>query len=617
MRPKSLILLVLALGCGLVAAIGVSQLMANRDSSGFDAAVDRETVCIVSQEISSGTLISAEMIKLERWPTDVIPPRAVRNVEDVLDQRAKTTLLVGQLIQEDHLGAGGAAPEIQLGKRLIPVLVDEVKGVAQMIQPGDHVDVLVLLEQGRDFNETSVTTILQNVTVFAVGSQYTSENTEPGRTTRAKTVTLELTPKETQIVALASEKGRLRLVLRHPNDSRVLDIGRVIPDSLENPNSGEAAEPDPVVSMLAGTLADLVARAQTFANPDVHSVCIVTQSIGMGETISADKITLERRPGSTLPAGAIRNLEDVIGCRARGNMFRGELVLENKLLDYQGGTVPLQITPGNRAIPIEVTEASGLAYMLHPGDHVDVYLFVRTEGKTEAGEKVENMHVATILENVIVFAVGDTHTIETGEEGKTIQVKTVTLELSPEDTQLIALASGMARDNKGSLQLSLRHPEDDKQEELPPINFAWEFRGMFDGEEKEDDPFQPVEPVEPVEPAESMVALAPTDVEISGWRVLEVDYQGVEISNKVFPDPVEQVTTPTEPGEDEASAGQPSGSFWNWVRRLAPHGGADADDNGGEDQDEAEITPSEDQGESPPDATIDLRLGARRGVDRG
>lgn len=620
MRPKSLILLVLALGCGLVAAIGVSQLMANREPSGPVVVNDRETVCIVSQEISAGTLISAEMIKLERWPKDVIPPNAVRKVQDVLEQRARTTLLAGQPILKGHLGSGGAAVEIHLGKRLIPVQVDEVKGVAQMIQPGDHVDVLVLLEKGADFAETSVTTILQNVTVFAVDSNFTAQDTEPGRATRARTVTLELTPEETQIVAMASEKGRLQLVLRHPKDSRMVDIGRTIPTSLHNRDLGDAPEPDPVVTMVADSLSSLVAKLEVLTSANAHSVCVVSQNISMGEPISADKVTLERWAGNRLPSGAIGRLEDIIGCRARGNMFRGQTVLEEMLLDYEGGSVPLGIKRGFRAIPIEVTEASGLAFMLHPGDHVDVYLFVKTEGKTEAGEKVENMHVATILQNVLVFAAGDTHEIKTGDEGKTIRVKTVTLELSPEDTQMIALASGIAQDNKGSLQLSLRHPEDDKRQELRPLDFTKDIFGDLFDKEEEEDPYPPVESLV----ASAVEAQEPIDLDITGWHVRGLDFRGVEISNAIFPDPVEQGTTPTEPAEDEASTGQSSGSFWRWGGGLSPHGatdagqeGADADDNGGEDQDDAEITPSEDEPQSPPDATIELRLGARRGADRG
>lgn len=74
MRAKSLFLLMLALGCGLVASIGITQVMAKRTTANQTPAVDMTTIFVALDDIPTGDPVTPQLIKLEQWPKDKIPP---------------------------------------------------------------------------------------------------------------------------------------------------------------------------------------------------------------------------------------------------------------------------------------------------------------------------------------------------------------------------------------------------------------------------------------------------------------------------------------------------------------------------------------------------------------
>ena len=92
MRMKSLILIFIALGCGLVASIGISQVM-NRDGGG---GLEMEQILVALADIDIGTKLDAQNVKLEDWPKAKIPDGAVRRLEDVEGQVCQRPVLQGR-----------------------------------------------------------------------------------------------------------------------------------------------------------------------------------------------------------------------------------------------------------------------------------------------------------------------------------------------------------------------------------------------------------------------------------------------------------------------------------------------------------------------------------------
>lgn len=172
MRPKSLLLLALALGCGLVASIGISQVM---DRNGH-AQVKQETVPIyvALHNINLGDPIDAKMLSLQEWPKDRVPHGAISTLEELQGRRPRTSIIEGEPILEGKLLALGQIADpirsITKGMRLYTIKVDAEKSAAGLLGPGDRVDVQLFV---RKDERTGVGTakskiILQNVRVFAV-----------------------------------------------------------------------------------------------------------------------------------------------------------------------------------------------------------------------------------------------------------------------------------------------------------------------------------------------------------------------------------------------------------------------------------------------------------------
>jgi pilus assembly protein CpaB len=119
------------------------------------------------------------------------------------------------------------------GKRAVTVRVDDVRGVAGFIEPGDLVDVvLIRTEADSRSNQSYSDIILQAAKVLAI-DQITGERTD--KPTIAKAVTLEVTPEDAQKILLATNIGRLSLILRQPVEAQADHVQRITSQTLGDP----------------------------------------------------------------------------------------------------------------------------------------------------------------------------------------------------------------------------------------------------------------------------------------------------------------------------------------------------------------------------------------------
>jgi pilus assembly protein CpaB len=225
MRTKSLVLVVIALGCGLVASIGISEVIKNRPAG--EAPLEADQVMVAAIDIDIGKKLDAENVKIEQWPRGKVPEGAFRSLEQVQDQFTRSRLYAGEPILRAKLinSSDSSAAKIPDGYVVIPVRV-ELDTVIGLIQPGDHVDVVVFLRQGPDIPRTGSYTILRMARVFAVNTQTDRATDEKGHEVAAKTVSLLVKPKQSQKLTLATELGKIRLALRRPTDE-VPDEGEI------------------------------------------------------------------------------------------------------------------------------------------------------------------------------------------------------------------------------------------------------------------------------------------------------------------------------------------------------------------------------------------------------
>lgn len=315
MRTKSVLLLLLALGCGLVAAIGVKQVLATKDQATASPTVEMQAIVVAAEDIAMGDPVKIEQIKLEDWPKSKIPEGALFKAEEAEGRRTKTKIYKGSPILDDQLLAkgavdAGAAPWIPKGYRVVSVKVDAVSGSASMLRPSDRVDVVVHFpaNPNKGIPKDYTRTILQNVRVFAVDDKYIlTEDEKTKKSLPAKTVSLLVTPEQAEVITAASELGQIRLVMRGLGDNDPVNTRGVDPSELlGRPSMGGDPEKEVLPSETPSGSADEFAQflvSQQKPGPQVMRVSSrsgenrETWSIRllMGPRVS--DVTLERESG--------------------------------------------------------------------------------------------------------------------------------------------------------------------------------------------------------------------------------------------------------------------------------------------------------------------------------
>ena len=191
--------------------------------------VPTEMVAVAAVDLSWGTTLTANMIKLIAFPRDSLPAGYLSTVEGVqgrillTNTKANEPILDAKLAPSD-VTQGGMALVTQSEKRAMAVRVDDVVGVAGFINPGNRVDVLVTLRQ----EPPQTKTVLQNVLVLATGTQMETQGNGT-KAREARVITVEVTPEEAEKLALAAHEGKVTMALRnYANTQPILTSGATV-----------------------------------------------------------------------------------------------------------------------------------------------------------------------------------------------------------------------------------------------------------------------------------------------------------------------------------------------------------------------------------------------------
>ena len=290
MRPKSLILLALALGCGLVASIGISQVL---DSKNNQPAVEQTVPIYVALEnINLNDPIDDGMVSLQEWPKSKVPVGAITSWEDLEDRRPRTVIFAGEPLMDGKLMGKGQRHDPISGippkMRLKTVSVDARKSAAGLLSPGDRVDVQIYVRRNdRENIPHSFTKIfLQNIRVYAV-DQEVMRNAE-GEDARAvaKTVSLVVTPEQANRITTAENLGEISLIPRHPDDDSIVEDMEANTEDIFASSESNSREKERESSKLddeKGGMTDAVREDYNRANGDPAELAFKMKIIYPGE----------------------------------------------------------------------------------------------------------------------------------------------------------------------------------------------------------------------------------------------------------------------------------------------------------------------------------------------
>ncbi|HZT13062.1 MAG TPA: Flp pilus assembly protein CpaB [Candidatus Baltobacteraceae bacterium] len=215
-RTTLIVAIVLAIGTGWLTLNYLSGLQRQANGNGAP-----RQIVVASQDIPARVPITASMLATVSRPASSVDPDAIGDPAKAVGQLSLISIPAGSTITESKVGHPtdvGLPVRLKPGMRAVSIQIDKVKGVSGLIEPGDFVDVIAVLPRMGN-HPPPAASILRGIRVLSVGDslEYSSATPSP-QEANSTTVTLEVTPKQADLISMADLNTVLRLALRSPRE---------------------------------------------------------------------------------------------------------------------------------------------------------------------------------------------------------------------------------------------------------------------------------------------------------------------------------------------------------------------------------------------------------------
>lgn len=223
MKMKTVLVLAFAVGCGLVAMMGVQQVISQNSAQNQHQSI---SVLVATIDIAPGVLLSSQNSEFRELPSKGIPADAVKEKSQFADRGMRVPVMAGDIIRVSKLGTRGeiaASASIPAGMRTVSIQVNDTKTHSGLLQPGDRVDLQVTYEcrtpEGARRTKSGI--LMEYIEVFASDA---FRNLEAGESKeiKAKNITLLVTPEQANFIQLANAKGELIPIMRSKTDDKLV-----------------------------------------------------------------------------------------------------------------------------------------------------------------------------------------------------------------------------------------------------------------------------------------------------------------------------------------------------------------------------------------------------------
>ena len=390
-------------------------------------------------------MVREKLLRWQTWPNDGLSPEYIVQGEDGTSDKSadfsgwavRRGIATGEPITRHRLlepgAAGFLAGALSPGMRATSISVNAETGAAGFILPGDRVDVMLTQQISQTRGDLGVNRdkiiseiVISNVRVLAIDQDF---NDIDEQTRVGKTVTLELTPKQAESLAVAKRMGKISLSLR--SFLRNADIEKKSTFTSDEDVSNFLRGRDPIPVQV------LVAKHNLTAGALLRDTDFTWQKLGAGES-GKRYISKTLTSAATLRGSYLK--VDVEGNKA--------IPQDAIIRPGEHGFIVAALLPGMRAISMAVSQVTSVSGYIAPGDRIDLLLTHEVEDKAEKPELTPRRYSETILEDLRLLAIEQ---IVDPKTGKPQAGETVTLEVTPDQAEVVTLGASM-----GNLSLSLR-----------------------------------------------------------------------------------------------------------------------------------------------------------------
>ncbi len=222
MKKRGFLLIVLSIVMGVGAAWVANNWVQIRSNQVAGNDPNQVAVVVAALAIPYGMKVEERHLDTIMVPSSFASAGAVTDPAQVLGYVATDEILAGEILMQarfsSHDGGSTLASLITANKRAITVRVDDVVGVAGFLLPGNYVDVLATRLDRNDQIATTKT-VLKKIRVLAVDQTARTDDSDP---VVVRAVTLEVDPKESEVLTKSMAEGTIQLTLRNPNDEEVM-----------------------------------------------------------------------------------------------------------------------------------------------------------------------------------------------------------------------------------------------------------------------------------------------------------------------------------------------------------------------------------------------------------
>ena len=258
MDKKKLMMLLGALVIAIGTAMAARSLFTGASAPKVEAAQVPQgpKVLVAQRALPVGTIITADSISFQAWPKEMVQDAyfidGEADMNKLLGTVVRYPVTAGQPVTQGALVSPGdrgfLAAALGPGMRAVTIPVSQKTGVGGFVFPGDHVDLVLTQSVRGDGNQESLKTaetILRNVRVLATDQSTETEIVEGKTVVRDfRTVTVEVTPKIAEKVAVAQTIGTISLSLRSLADNQTELDQAIASGTLKVPSGASKEQED-------------------------------------------------------------------------------------------------------------------------------------------------------------------------------------------------------------------------------------------------------------------------------------------------------------------------------------------------------------------------------------